>query len=302
MAARRHQADLRRHLNCPYGCHQLGNKATRTISPALGTFKSSEEAWERRIQSGQAMTAMAGAIGREGPKFTLANLAKWTDRIAAGELPFAKPERPQGIERNVVITEWDWADPKAYLHDQVSTDKRNPTVNAYGKHYGATEESREYFPVLDPKENRASTVAMPLRDPEGVESSKEATMGPSIYWGDEAIWDARASTHSLIMDERGDVWLTSRVSKPDNPAAATSPGRRASSSPTRPATASSTPSTASTVSRSWRSPIRRSTGPRASTRRPASRSTTIPARTSRPMRVSAISRRAPRSRRSARPI
>src|SRR5258708_38024548 len=285
-----------------YGCHQLGNKATRTIAHALGTFKSSEEAWERRIQSGQAMTAMAGAIGREGPKFTLANLAKWTDRIAAGELPFAKPERPQGIERNVVITEWDWADPKAYLHDQVSTDKRNPTVNAYGKHYGATEESREYFPVLDPKENRASTVAMPLRDPEGVESSKEATMGPSIYWGDEAIWDARASTHSLIMDERGDVWLTSRVSKPDNPAAATSPGRRASSSPTRPATASSTPSTASTVSRSWRSPIRRSTGPRASTRRPASRSTTIPARTSRPMRVSAISRRAPRSRRTARPI
>src|SRR5579871_2425829 len=39
-----------------YGCHQLGNKATRTISPTLGTFKSSEEAWERRIQSGQAMT------------------------------------------------------------------------------------------------------------------------------------------------------------------------------------------------------------------------------------------------------
>ena len=26
----------------------------------------------------------------------------------------------------IVITEWDWADPKAYLHDEVSTDRRNP--------------------------------------------------------------------------------------------------------------------------------------------------------------------------------
>jgi len=56
--------------------------------------------------------------------------------------------------------------------------------------------------------------------------------------------------------------------------------------------ASSTPSTASTVSRFWRSPIRRSTGLRASTRRPASRSITIPARTSRPTRASEISPRA----------
>ena len=35
------------------GCHQLGNKATREI-PSLGTFKTGDEAWARRIQSGQA--------------------------------------------------------------------------------------------------------------------------------------------------------------------------------------------------------------------------------------------------------
>jgi hypothetical protein len=28
------------------------------------------------------------------------------------------------VERNVVITQWDWADPKAYLHDLVSTDRK----------------------------------------------------------------------------------------------------------------------------------------------------------------------------------
>ena len=53
--------------------------------------------------------------------------ADWTDRIAAGEVPPAPP-RPRGIERNVVITQWDWADPKSYLHDSVTTDRRNPTA------------------------------------------------------------------------------------------------------------------------------------------------------------------------------
>ena len=52
--------------------------------------------------------------------------ADWTDSDRRRrEVPPAPP-RPQGIERNVVITEWDWADPKAYLHDEVSTDRRNP--------------------------------------------------------------------------------------------------------------------------------------------------------------------------------
>jgi hypothetical protein len=27
---------------------------------------------------------------------------------------------------------WDWADPKVYHHDEISSDKRNPTVNANG--------------------------------------------------------------------------------------------------------------------------------------------------------------------------
>jgi hypothetical protein len=200
-----------------FGCHQLGNKATRTIPKELGTFKTSVEAWERRIQSGQAMISMAGAIGRQDAKISLANFANWTDRIAAGELPFAKPERPQGVERNIVVTQWDWADPKAYLHDQVSTDKRKPTVNAYGKSYGSTEESTDYFPVFDPATNRATMVKMPTRDAD-MESTKSNTMAPSAYWGDEAIWDSKTSMHNPMMDERGDVWFTSKVGKPDNPA------------------------------------------------------------------------------------
>mgnify|MGYP003300028175 CR=1 FL=1 len=60
------------------------------------------------------------------------------------------------MERNVVITQWDWADPKAYLHDEVSTDRRNPTVNANGPIYGATEESTQFLPVVNPSDNSAT--------------------------------------------------------------------------------------------------------------------------------------------------
>ena len=35
------------------GCHQLGQESTRTIPGAFGEFKSGEEAWMRRVSSGQ---------------------------------------------------------------------------------------------------------------------------------------------------------------------------------------------------------------------------------------------------------
>ena len=92
-------------------CHQLGDKATREADPqALGHFDSSAAAWERRIQSGQAGRpdgAGASAISILRARFRI--FGDWTDRIAKGELPFAKPARPSGIERNLVLTLWDWS-------------------------------------------------------------------------------------------------------------------------------------------------------------------------------------------------
>ena len=35
------------------GCHQLGQESTRTIPAAFGEFKSGEDAWMRRVPSGQ---------------------------------------------------------------------------------------------------------------------------------------------------------------------------------------------------------------------------------------------------------
>jgi len=198
------------------GCHQLGSKGTRELHPALGTFESSEAAWQRRLASGQAGGGMIGMANQMGPR-ALRMFADWTDRIAAGEVPPAPP-RPQGIERNLVITMWDWADPKAYLHDLVSTDRRNPTVNANGPVYAVLEASADYMPVLDPKAHTAGRIPVTLRDPNTPPASPQQVAGASPYWGTEPIWTSRANVHNPMLDEKGRVWITSKVRPPENPA------------------------------------------------------------------------------------
>jgi hypothetical protein len=196
-------------------CHQLGTKGTREMPKGIGTFHSSAEAWDRRIQSGQAGAQMAGGLNQMGKDRTLAMFADWTDRIAAGELPPA-PARPQGLERNIVISQWDWADPKAYLHDEVSTDRRNPTLNANGPIYGALELSADYVPVLDPVRHTISQVKLTVRDPNTPPTSP-AMPQPSPYWGDEPIWTSKNNVHNPMLDEKGRLWLTSAVRPAANP-------------------------------------------------------------------------------------
>ena len=204
-------------------CHALGNKATREIPTELGEFDSLVAAWDRRIQSGQAGGNMITGFTRLGRQRALEMFADWTDRILTGEIPEAPP-RPQGAERNVVITQWDWADPKVYLHDEISTDKRNPTVNANGPIYGALEASADYVPVLDPVRHTASQVRVPVRDPATPRAAGRASGGsdtplqPSPYWGDEVLWDSQADVHNPMLDHEGRVWLTSRVRPLENPA------------------------------------------------------------------------------------
>ena len=201
--------------NC-WACHQLGTKATREIPESLGSFPSSVAAWERRILSGQAGGSMASGMARLGARRAFEAFADWTDRVAAGELP-PEPPRPQGLERNVVITQWDWADPKAYLHDQVSTDRRDPTVNANGLIYGALEASADYLPVLDPVNHTRSQVKLTVRDPNTPPAAPQTVAQSSPYWGDEAIWNSKNNVHNPMFDEMGRVWITSAVRPRANP-------------------------------------------------------------------------------------
>jgi hypothetical protein len=198
-----------------WGCHGLGTKATREIPKELGVFDSAAAAWDHRIQMGQAGGGMAGGLNNMGRPRALAMFGDWTDRISGGELPPAPP-RPQGMERNIVITQWDWADPKVYLHDEVSTDRRNPNVNANGPIYGALELSADYVPVVDPMQHRATQIPLTVRDPNTPRTSANMPK-PSVYWGDEVIWTSRNNVHNPMLDAQGRLWITSAVRAPENP-------------------------------------------------------------------------------------
>src|SRR5438477_11678740 len=102
--------------NACQSCHALGSAGIRKV-PEVFTkdAANSYAAWAKRTQSGQAMTNMATGLGYMGYDAATKNFADRTDRAAAGELPFAQPERPKGVERNVVITMWDWSQPQFYL-------------------------------------------------------------------------------------------------------------------------------------------------------------------------------------------
>ena len=196
-------------------CHSLGTKGTREIPTALGQFPNSAAAWDRRVKSGQAGGQMDAQLNNFGRNRVLKMFADWTDRIKAGELPPA-PQRPQGVERNVVITQWDWADPKAYLHDVVSTDRRNPRLNPNGPVYGALELSADYTPVLNPVTHAASRIPLTVRDP-NTPATNPKMPAPSPYWDDEPIWTSKNNVHNPMLDHRGRVWLTSTVRPAANP-------------------------------------------------------------------------------------
>jgi hypothetical protein len=199
------------------GCHQLGNEATRTLPGALNDIESPEQAWIRRISSGQAGDYMVRLAMDTLKGLPVKYMADWTDRIAAGEIPSHVPERPSGVERNVVATVRDWSSPQFYMHDLSGTDRRNPTVNGYGPLYGAPELSTDEMPILDPVANTATVFDVPVRDEDTPTTNEAPVHAPSPYWGDERIWDSKSNIHNPMLDQDGRVWLTARIRAAGNP-------------------------------------------------------------------------------------
>ena len=200
--------------NCNF-CHQLGNALTRDLSHvyenAAEEITNDREAWDYRLRGGVRGGGMSGVANQMGREGVLDMLVDWTDRIQAGEVPPAPP-RPDGIEQNVVVTLWDWGTDHSFMHDQISTDKNNPTVNAYGPVY-AVSAGHGTLDVLDPIENSTFSLPLPTRDP-NVSGRFPAPNPPSLWWGDEHLWGDgynHSDPHNPMLDSKGRVWMTSKI-------------------------------------------------------------------------------------------
>jgi hypothetical protein len=195
-------------------CHQMGNNATREVPASLGKFPDSSKAWERMLKSGQAGGEMLASVdARFGHERGLSMFGDWTDRIAAGEVP-PVPPRPQGLERNVVLTMWDFASDRAFIHDVASSNVWDPTVNANGPIYGA-DLSASTLEWVDPVKFTKGNVPAPMTHPEDrsrlLPWSWPYNEAPSPYWGDELVWKDPVSSSGPHIDSKGRVWYSAAV-------------------------------------------------------------------------------------------
>jgi hypothetical protein len=208
-------------------CHQLGNQLTRTLDDvykAEPNIKTSLDAWDRRLHGGVRGDSMYSTLSSMGHDGSLKVFADWSDRIAKGEVPPA-PNRPTGVERNIVATLWDVGDDHSFMHDQISTDKNHPTVNGGGPSY-AVSAGHGQLVVMDPKENSTYAIDIPTReDKSKVASRFPKPAMPSLHWGNEWLWcnpvpgDSAAcpnpynpaDPHNPMIDSKGRVWTTSKI-------------------------------------------------------------------------------------------
>jgi hypothetical protein len=204
--------ELRGCLNC----HQIGGKATREIPASImaAAQQSHLDAWDRRVQMGPVGAAMAAGFKRLGEQRAM--LSTWTERIAKGEAPKVAPPRPSGLERNLVVTWWDWGSELDGRTDGAPADIHRPTVNANGPMYGVSQPT-DLLLVVDPLEHRSTSIRIPSKAP-----AIGASPAPSPYWGERHVWERYSDPRSAAIDGQGRVWFTGRIRDNRNPAYCTS--------------------------------------------------------------------------------
>lgn len=178
-------------------CHQMGNLATREI-PEPAEFDSTRHAWDQRLQMGRG--AMIGPMYQLGRKRAVDVFADWTDRIIAGEVP-EPPPRPDGIQQNLVLTQWGWSNPDGFVHDNVSTDKRNPKLYPDGQIFGVAQ-TQGRLTITDPLKHQSRELTIPMREAGGSNTSYVGG-GPS-------------NPHNPMMDDQNRVWMTSSIRRNKN--------------------------------------------------------------------------------------
>ena len=205
-------------------CHQLGNALTRDVNhvfAAKSELKTHEDAWEWRLGVGVRGTNMYSVLTNQGKEPSLKAFADWTRAVADGQVPPA-PHRPQGIERNIVSTQWDVGDDHSFMHDQISTDKNHPEINGGGPNYAVNAGHGELV-IMDQRENSTTSIEIPERQArDKVPSRFPAPNRPSMFWGNEHLWANPpynpADPHNPMIDSKGRVWMTSKIRANQDPA------------------------------------------------------------------------------------
>lgn len=201
-------------LNCMY-CHQFGSVYTRLPVTEL---------YDLGMKKVGTMHDVAVQLDYD---VTMGVLDAWAKKIAAGETPKAIPPRPEGIERNFVITQWGWGEQYTYAHDEIATDKRNPTLNANGPIYGV-DIGNDHLLVMDPKTHSTRMIDLPTYEhavpwckmtykPLGSDQElpyAAKLLGCPAEGGQTAhpgAYNNPVNPHNPMMDDKGRVWMTMQV-------------------------------------------------------------------------------------------
>ena len=201
-------------VNACLRCHQVGNKWTREVPSVGEEYDSTVASWDIRVRMGQRGPEMSSMMTRLGRERGLRMFADWTDRIAGGEVP-AAPPRPTGVERNVVLTQWEWTTEMGKIHDEASTDKRNPRVNANGPVYG-TNIANDYLAIVDPVKNTAKQLRIPtLAERMTMRASYASTYPVPSRISDLDRFNP-TSIHNPMLDSQGRVWYTATLRPREN--------------------------------------------------------------------------------------
>ena len=189
-----------------YDCHQLGNDLTRHIQhSSVPNAKTTLEAWDMRTKIGPSGPSMGAFFQGFGPHRQM--FADWVDAIAKGATPAIAPKRPSGIERNLVITEWEWGLPNQGRADAAAADTRNPRVNANGPMFEVSQMT-DTVNIVYPTENKTETMKVNTEAPKLI-SGFNAADSESPYAGHNP-WERKGDPRSAAIDAKGRLWMALR--------------------------------------------------------------------------------------------
>jgi hypothetical protein len=194
-----HPADLTRTMKGCMGCHQLGTPATRDLSAAVRGSASHLAAWDERMKRGPDAATMFAPFARLRGQRTM--FSEWTERVAAGIYPLVEPARPHGLERNLVVTLWDWGGATTVV-SSAAVDPSNPNGRIFG-----SSPSHDALLWLDPTTHAGGEVPVP--------SSLPAAEGMTSPHFPDRLWRRAADSGEGSVDRQGRVWFSAKQRPPE---------------------------------------------------------------------------------------